>query len=80
MTFDWLKELNAPFVRSSDFVSFIENCNGLWEYTRKISFETPSAIVPLRYVVMLATLLMSLIRLPSSSSKDGFGSNIECIE
>ena len=50
---DWLRELNAPFVRLSGFVPLIENCSVLLEYTRRISFETPSAIVPLRYVVRL---------------------------
>jgi hypothetical protein len=66
-TFDWLRQLNVPFVKSSGFVPLIENCNSLLESTTRISFETPSAIVPLRYVVMSAALLMSLIRLPSSS-------------
>jgi hypothetical protein len=72
---DCLRDLNVPFVRSSGFVPLIENCNSLLESTTRISFETPSAIVPLRHVVMLAALLMSLTRLPFSSIKDGFGSN-----
>lgn len=40
----------------------------------------PSAIVPLRFVLILAAKLMLLIRLPSSSIKDGFGSNIRGLE
>ena len=77
LTFDWLRGLNIPFVRLPVSVSLIENCNLLLDYTSIISFEIPSAIVPLRYVVMSAALLMSLIRSPSSLIKDGFGSNIE---
>jgi hypothetical protein len=75
--FDWLRELNAPFVRLSGFVPLIENCSVLLEYTSRISFYIPSAIVPVRCVVMLAEELMLLIKLPSSSIKDGFGSNKE---
>ena len=76
-TFDWLRELNVPFVKSSDFVPLIENCNGLLESTTRISFETPSAIVPLRHVLMLAIKLMLSFMLPCWLIKDGFGSNKE---
>ena len=72
MTSDWLRELNAPFVRLSGFVPLIENCNSLLESTTRISFETPSVIVPLRYVVRPAAKLMSLISLPSTSIKSAF--------
>jgi hypothetical protein len=71
LTFDWLRELGFPFDRSSGFVRLIENCSGELESMRRISFETPSVIVPLRYVVILAAKFISLIRLPSSSIKDG---------
>jgi hypothetical protein len=64
MTSDWLRELNAPFFRLSGFVPLIENCSVLLEYTSRISFETPSAIVPLRCVMRLEAKLVSLIRLP----------------
>jgi hypothetical protein len=58
-------------------VLLIENYNDLLDSTIRISFETPSAIVPLRYVVRLAAKLISLISLPSLSIKDGFGSSKE---
>jgi hypothetical protein len=77
LMFDWLRLLNVPFVKSSGPVSLIVNCSILLEYTKRISFETPSAIVPLRYVVRLAAKLISLISLPYLSIKDGFGSNKE---
>ena len=51
---DCFRELNTPLVRLSGFVPLIENCSALLEYTRRISFETPSAIVPQRYVVRLS--------------------------
>jgi hypothetical protein len=55
----------------------IENCNELLDSTIRISFETPSAIVPLRHDVRFAAKLILLISLPSLSIKDGFGSNKE---
>lgn len=65
LTFDdCFRELNVPFVRLSGFVSLIENCSVLLEYASRISFETPSAIVPLRCVMRLEAKLVSLIRLP----------------
>ena len=74
---DWLRLFNVPFVKSLGFVPLIENCIAILEYTRRSSFELPSAIVALRYVVRLATKVMLLFRFPSLSIKDGFGSNKE---
>ena len=77
MIFDWLSELKTPFVRLSGFVPLIENCSVLLESTIRISFETPSAIVPSRCIGRIAAEVMLLNNLPSLSIKDGFGSNIE---
>jgi hypothetical protein len=77
LTFDWSRQLKVPFVRLSRSVSLIENCSGLLEFMSRISFETPSAIVPLQYVVRLAAKLMLSFRLTYSSIKEGLGSNIE---
>ena len=56
-------------------VSLMKNCNEFLDSTIRTSFEMPSVIVPLRCIVRLAAKLVSLIRLPYLSIKDGFGSN-----
>jgi catechol 2,3-dioxygenase-like lactoylglutathione lyase family enzyme len=78
-----VSERNAAFFWVGDNASR-RSMLGLWSVgtapiglNLHIAFEVAAINVPLRYFVRLAARLILLIRLPSMSIKDRFGSNKE---